>query len=105
MANYFKVVKGFTIAPGQTLSYTWSWQDIPGVGPNKGPVIFYADPRSGQSAEVRLVLFDVAKCRNAPSHPNGTEVFYSWSVRNDSSITAMFDVENVWGQRNSTDPW
>ena len=105
MANYFREQSGFTIAPGQTLTFITSWQNIPGVGPNQGPVIFAADPRPGQSAEIRLITSDVAKCRNAPTHPNGTEIFYRWSVRNDSSITAVFDVERVWGQRNPQLPW
>jgi hypothetical protein len=90
-----------TIAKGATVHWTWNWQNIPNVGPNHGPVLFSADPASHQSAEVRLVTFDVAKCRNAPGpgagNP-GTEVFYAFSVRNDSSIDATYNLEMVWGQ-------
>lgn len=101
-----------TITPGATVHWTWNWQNIPGVGPNHGPVIFAADPVSHQAAEVRLTTFDIAKCRNAPApgpgNP-GTEVFYAFSVRNDSTITAQYNLEMVWGQvaalGKSVEPW
>jgi hypothetical protein len=105
MATYYRSEDGITLAPGATLTLTTSWQNRPGVGPNQGLVLLGADPRSHQSDEVRLVVVEVGKCRNAPSHPNGTEVFYVWSVRNDSAITATFDVEQVVGQKQSGSPW
>jgi hypothetical protein len=110
MAVYIHQSFGFTQAPGATLRYWYSWQNIAGVGPNHGPVLFTADPRSHQSSEVKLVTSDVAKCRNEPTGPPpanpGTEVFYEFSVRNDSSISAIFDLEVVWGQiSNPQAPW
>ena len=91
-----------TIAKGATLHWTWNWQNIPGVGPNHGPVFFMADPVSHQAAEVRLVTLNLAKCRNAPTGPGrdhpGTEVFYAFDVRNESSIDALYQIEMVWGQ-------
>jgi len=110
MATYLNLITGFTVAPHATVRISVSWQNIQGVGPNHGPVIFTANPRSHQSGEVRLVTFDVATCRNAPTGPPpanpGTEVFYEFSVRNDSVITAVFDVELVWGQiSNPGAPW
>ena len=93
---------GFTIAKGATLRYWYSWENIPGVGPNHGPVIFTADPHSHQSGGVKLVTFDVAKCRRPPTGPPpqnpGTEVFYEFSVRSESDVDAPFDLEVVWGQ-------
>ena len=110
MAVYIHELSGFTIASGATLIVTCSWQNIPNVGPNHGPVIFTADPRSHQSGEVKLVTFDTAKCRNAPTGPPpqnpGTEVFYQFLVRSESAITATFDLEIVWGQiTNPQAPW
>lgn len=109
MAFYIKQQFGQTIAPGATLRFWYSWQGIPpsgGFGPNHGPVLFTADPVSHQNGEVKLITFDVAKCRNAP--PN-TEVFYEYSVRSQSAIAARFDLEVVWG-RNAppapqSSPW
>lgn len=110
MAVYIHQQFGFTIASGATLTYWYSWQNIPNVGPNHGPVIFTADPRSHQNGEVDLVTFDAMKCRNAPTGPPpgnpGTEVFYQFRVRNESGITATFDLEVVWGQiTNPQAPW
>jgi hypothetical protein len=105
MATYFREQNGFTLAPGASVTLTTSWQNKPGVGPNHGVVVFSADPRSGQGDEVRLIVFEVGKCRNAPTHPNGTEVFYTWSVRNDSSITATFDAEYITGENKAGAPW
>jgi hypothetical protein len=91
-----------TIAKGATLHWTWNWQNISGVGPNHGPVFFMADPVSHQSAEVRLVTLNLAKCRNAPTGPPpanpGTEVFYAFDIRNESTIDAQYHIEMVWGQ-------
>ena len=42
MAVYLHDPVGFTIAGGATLIITVSWQNIQGVGPNHGPVIFTA---------------------------------------------------------------
>jgi hypothetical protein len=102
-----------TIAKGATLHWTWNWQNIPNVGPNHGPVFFMADPDSHQAAEVRLVTLNLAKCRNAPSGPGpgnpGTEVFYAFDVRNESSIDARYRIEMVWGQvapaGQTKNPW
>lgn len=102
-----------TIAKGATLHWTWNWQNIPNVGPNHGPVFFMADPVSHQAAEVRLVTLNLAKCRNAPSGPGpanpGTEVFYAFDVRNESSIDVEYHIEMVWGQfapaGQFVDPW
>lgn len=110
MAVYIHQPFGFTIASGATLIVTYSWQNIKNVGPNHGPVIFTADPRSHQSGEVKLVTFDTAKCRSAPTGPPpqnpGTEVFYQFLVRSESAITATFDLEVVWGQiTNPQAPW
>jgi hypothetical protein len=109
MAIYTKVMTGFTIAANTTLGpYTISWQAS--AGPNHGPLIVTADPRSHQSAQVCLVASDLAKCRHAPppgKPPGGagaTEVFYTFSVTNKSNIDAIFDVEVVWGQIGSTAP-
>jgi hypothetical protein len=110
MPTYQRLQSGFTVAQGATALVFVSWQNIRGVGPNHGPVIFAADPRSHASAEVVLVTSDVAKCRNAPSGPPpqnpGTEVFYRFSVRNESSIDATYDIELVFGQISSPNgPW
>jgi hypothetical protein len=110
MAVYIKQQFGWTIAKGATLGYWYSWENIPNVGPNHGPVIFTADPKSHQSGEVKLVTFDIKKCRRAPSgSPPKTEVFYEFSVRSESAIDAAFDLEVVWGQvapsQPQSSPW
>jgi len=92
--TYLNLNLGFTIAAGASLGpYTASWS----VGPNHGPVIFTANPKPHQSQEVRLVTFDVAKCRSA----NGP-VFYQFWIRNESAIDAVFDLELVWGIHNDS---
>jgi hypothetical protein len=110
MATYIHQQFGFTIAGGTSLRYWYSWQNIANVGPNHGPVLFTADPRSHQDGATNLVTFDVAKCRNAPTGPApqnpGTEVFYEFSVRNDAATFTTFDLEVIWGQiTNSQAPW
>jgi hypothetical protein len=111
MATYSKSANGFTIAANTTLGpYTIQFPP----GPNRGPLIVTPDPRSHQSAQVCLVASDLAKCRHAPppGGPGGagaTEVFYTFSVTNNSNIDAVFDVELVWGNIGSTwpntNPW
>jgi hypothetical protein len=107
MAVYINQQFGWTIAQGATLGYWYSWENIPNVGPNHGPVIFTANPRGHQNGGVILITFDVAKCRRAPTgppqNPGATEVFYEFSVRSESDIDAVFDLELVWGQLAS--PW
>ena len=92
MPTYHKVDNGYTIGPNQTQQWWWHWF---GSGPNQGPVIFTADPKSQQSAEVRLFTYDLAKCRGAPNSPNGNEVFYRFKIRNESSIAAAFNLEII----------
>jgi hypothetical protein len=112
MATYLTNDYGFTVGAHSTVIVTVSWQNIPGVGPNHGPVIFTADPHSHLSDEVKLVTFDTAKCRNRPTGPSpqnpGTEVFYQFKVRNDSNIAAPFSLEMVFGEfglTHSGQPW
>src|SRR6478609_5555445 len=106
MPTYIRADYGFTIAQGATLRYWVSWQNIPNVGPNHGPVIFAADPHSHQPGEVTLITFDVAKCRNAPTGPPpgnpGTEVFYELSVRSQSQVVAPFALGMVFRQINQS---
>jgi hypothetical protein len=61
MATYLRNDYGFTIGAHATVKVVVSWQNIPGVGPNHGPVVFTADPHSHLSDEVRLVAFDTAQ--------------------------------------------
>ena len=92
MPKYFKVDNGYTIGPGATQYWTWNWF---GSGPNQGPIIFMADPKSGQTHRVKLVTSNLAKCRGGPSEPNGNEVFYEFTIRNESQITAAFSLEMI----------
>ena len=92
MPTYHKVDNGYTIGPNSTQNWSWNWF---GFGPNQGPLIFMADPKSAQSAEVRLVTYDLAKCRGAPSSPHSTEVFYTFKIRNNSNITVAFNLEII----------
>ncbi len=97
MPTYLNQGFGWTIAPGASLRYWYSWENIPGTGPNHGPVIFCANPKPRQGAEVKLVTFDNTKCRRA----NGP-VFYEFSVRSESASDAIFDLEIVWGTHNDS---
>ena len=92
MPTYHKIDNGFTIGPNATQNWSWNWF---GFGPNQGPVIFMADPKSGQSAEASLLTFDLAKVRGAPNSPHGNEVFYRFKIKNLSNITVAFNMEII----------
>jgi hypothetical protein len=96
MPRYIKVENDqFTIAANRAVYGWWiTWEGQPGVGPNQGPLFVMADPKSHQSKEVHLVTYDLTKCRRDPS-TGATEVFYEYGVRNDSAITATFDLEII----------
>ena len=103
MPSYLKVDGAWmTIAPGQTLGAWISWENIPGTGPNQGPLFVMADPKSHltdpkthQGGEVKLTTFDLTKCRRAPGAGGSTEVFYELKIRSESQITATFDLEMI----------
>ncbi len=98
MPTYFKVpfntVSGMTIARGETLFWEWTWENS-GEGPNKGPVIFTADPVSHQSGLTDLVTADIAKCRRAPGAGGSTEVFYRFTVLNKGDIVTTYNLEII----------
>ena len=91
-----RIDRGFTIGPLQTQYWNWNWFGE-GGGPNKGPVIFAADPKGQPRPTARevLVTYDIAKCRGAPSEPNAPEVFYEFKIRNESNVTVPFRLEII----------
>lgn len=93
-----RIDHGFTIAPAPNNIQYWRWNWFGEAGPNKGPVIFAADPK-GQprpTANEALVTYDVAKCRNAPGNdPNAPEIFYEFKIRNESNTTDEFRLEII----------
>jgi hypothetical protein len=96
MPQYQKYAENWTLAANTSLWGYWlSWENIPGVGPNMGPLLIGADPVSHQSAEVDLAVFDLAKCRRAPDANGKTEVFYQFGFRNLSQIDAAFGFEVI----------
>ncbi|HEY2159326.1 MAG TPA: hypothetical protein VGH33_27110 [Isosphaeraceae bacterium] len=104
MPSYLKVDGAWmTIAPGQTIGAWASWENIPGVGPNQGPLFIMADPKphqtdpkTGQGGEIKLTTFDLTKCRRGGGAGSGsTEVFYEYKIRSESQITATFDLEMI----------
>jgi hypothetical protein len=91
MPTYTKVDNAsWTIAPGVTLIGTISWEGIPGVGPNKGPLVIMADPKPGQAGQTKLITFDPEKCRRDKG-----EVFYQFKMRSESDKTCTFDLEII----------
>lgn len=96
MPQYMKLPVHWTQAANSSLwGYWMSWENIPGVGPNQGPLLVGADPVSHQSAETDFVVYDLAKCRRAPGPSGGTEVFYQFGIRNLSQFDAVFDLELI----------
>jgi hypothetical protein len=97
MPSYQKYAENWTIAANTSVWGYWlSWENIQGVGPNHGPLLLGADPVSHQSAETDIAVYDLAKCRRAPTGASGsTEVFYQFGFRNLSQIDAAFGFEVV----------
>ena len=91
-----RIDRGFTIGPNQTQYWNWHWF---GEGPNKGPVIFCADPKGQKAGPITfreiLVTYDIAKCRGGPGDQNAPEIFYEFKIRNESSGTVPFNLEII----------
>jgi hypothetical protein len=101
MPSYQNYPETGTIASNTEIGYWLSWENIPGVGPNQGPLLIGADPVSHQSAEVILAIYDVQKCRRAPpspaqqNAPGATQVFYQFNIKNFSTIPALYGFELI----------
>lgn len=93
MPEYFSF-ETVSVAPGRkTVWFEFDWQNIPGVGPNHGPIVVTASPKSHGDAETRLVVEDFAKCRNAPPK---TEIFYFGNISNLGAQATFAKLEGVW---------
>jgi hypothetical protein len=93
---YYQKYSGLTLAANTSVwGYGLTWENIPGVGPNHGPLLIGADPVSGQMAEVDVAMYDLAKCRRAPDANGKTEVFYQFGFKNLSQIDANFGFEVI----------
>jgi hypothetical protein len=100
MPTYVRVDIGFSIAPRQIQQWSWNWFGDSLGPPNRGPVIFMADPKGlgrdpNHTKQVRLITYDLTKCRGAPNDPHGREVFYEFKIRNDSDEAVLFDIEII----------
>jgi hypothetical protein len=92
MPSYLNDAVNWTLAANTAARYWVGWP--PGQHPNKGPILFAADPPTGQPAEVDLITYDVAKCRNSKT-PGPSDVVYKFSVNNASSIAVTFNLEMI----------
>ena len=91
-----RIDRGYTIGPNETQQWNWNWF---GDSPNRGPVIFAADPKNtgSSSPHVRelLVTYDTAKCRGGQGDSHEPEEFYEFKIRNDNNVTVPFSLEII----------
>lgn len=101
MPYYQKYPGTGTIAKNTEVGVWVSWENIPGVGPNHGPLLIGGDPVPHQSAEMNLAVYDVQKLRRAPppgtpaSAAGATPVFYQFNIKNLSTVDAPWGFEMI----------